>query len=355
MTGTFNPEALIVARESRKKTQAQLADSVDISQGLISKFENGVLIPPAEQLARIAACLGYPLSFFFEPGALREGKSGCLYHRKRKTLPAKTLNEIDAKMAVRLLNTRRLLNGLEIDGERMFHTMDPDEFGSAAAVAQALRVAWRVPHGPIRNLVTLIESAGGVVLTAPFGTHKLFGMSQWSARDRPLFFLNADTAMEELRWTLAHELGHLTMHGVPTAEDLEAQADEFAAEFLTPKAQVLPDLRALSFARLPALKMHWRITMKALIYRAEATGAISRQQSVRLYKQYMARRWNNAEPYPLDAEEPTLITAAAAVHMNDHGYTGPELAEAVRLTYEEFYDEFLQQPRERRTGLSVVP
>jgi Zn-dependent peptidase ImmA (M78 family) len=99
--------------------------------------------------------------------------------------------------------------------------------------------------------------------------------------------------MEELRWTIAHELGHLTMHAVPSSGDLEQQADEFAAEFLTPKAQVLPDLHALSFARPPALKVHWRVTMKALIHRADSTGAISREQAVRLYKQYSAHRWHN--------------------------------------------------------------
>lgn len=354
MTGTFNPEALMVARESRGRSQDEVGRAAgDLSQGAISKIENAVFAPAPDVVDRIAAFLGFPAEFFYESGPLREGKSGCLYHRKRKTVPAKKLNAINATMAVRLINTRRLLNGLEVASERQFHAMDPDEYGSPEAVAAALRTAWRIADGPIRDLVALIESAGGIVLMTSFGTHKLFGMSQWTTRDLPLFFLNSDSAMEELRWTIAHELGHLTMHATPTSDDLEGQADAFAGEFLAPRRLLLPDLRRLEFARLPTLKMHWRISMKALIKRAEVLGAIERDQAVRLYKQYSARHYNNAEPFPLPIEQPTLIGQAARVHLDDHGYTPKQLATAVRLLPNELAD--LLGTKAQTSRLSVVP
>jgi Zn-dependent peptidase ImmA (M78 family) len=148
--------------------------------------------------------------------------------------------------------------------------------------------------------------------------------------------------MEELRWTIAHELGHLTMHGFPTSGDLEAEADAFAGEFLTPRHLIFPDLKKLTFGRLPALKMHWGISMKALIKRAEVIGAIDKTAATRLYKQYSARRWNNAEPYPLPPESPSLIREAARVHFQDHGYSVAELADAVRLTEDELRRELLE-------------
>jgi transcriptional regulator with XRE-family HTH domain len=42
MTDSFNYAALIVARESRGRTQEEVARAVGISQGLISKAENGL-------------------------------------------------------------------------------------------------------------------------------------------------------------------------------------------------------------------------------------------------------------------------------------------------------------------------
>lgn len=352
----INPEVLIVARDSRGCTQDQVADAAGISQGLVSKAESGSVSLPPDTVSAIADFLGYPSSLFYEPGRVREVGSPCLYHRKRKTLPAKVLKGLDARMFMRHINVTRLLHGLDVEGDRTFHTLDVDEYGSPVEVARALRAIWRVPEGPIPNLTTLIESAGGIVLMEDFGTRKLFGMSCWTTRGPPpLFFLNSAIPTADLRWTMAHELGHLTMHGTPSEGDQEEQADAFAGEFLTPQGLFGPDVRRprLDFQRLPLLKTHWRISMKAVIKRAESIGAISRQVAVRLYKQHSARGYNSAEPYPLKAESPTLVNRAIQVHLQDHGYSNDELAAAVRLLPEEFGRDFLGI-HERVHGGNVV-
>lgn len=348
-TAPINPEVLIVARESRGRTQKEVADAAGVTQGLISKAEHGIGSIGPDELAAVAEYLGYPTRLFYEPGRVREVGSPCLYHRKRKTLPAKMLRQLDARMYMRNINVRRLFSDLEVWGDRTFHTMDPDEYGgSAIEVARALRRAWRIPDGPIPNLTTLVESAGGVVLMEDFGTHKLFGMSCWTTNGHPLFFLNSAIPTADLRWTLAHELGHMTMHAVPPEGDPEAQADAFAGEFLAPEALFRPDLRKLDFERLPNLKSYWRISMKAVIKRAQTLGAIDVATSTRLYKQHSARRYNTSEPYPLSPEPPSLVGAAIRVHLDDHGYTQLELAEALLLTAKEFGREFLAEPEASR-------
>jgi Zn-dependent peptidase ImmA (M78 family)/DNA-binding XRE family transcriptional regulator len=340
----INAEALTVARESRGYAQKDVADAAGVTQGLISKAENGLVSIAPDDLARIAAHLGYPARFFYEPGRLRETGSACLYHRKRKTLPAKVLRRLDARMYVRNVNTRKLLDGLGIEGDRSFHTMDPDEYGgSPVAVARALRSAWRLPDGPIPNLTVLIESAGGIVIAEDFGTRKLFGMSCWTSRGRPLFFLNAAMPTEDLRWTMAHELGHLTMHATAPDDDPETQADAFAGEFLAPESLFRHHARKLTFDRLGQLKSHWRISMKAIIKRAQSIGAIDPNTAVRLYKQHSARGYNTVEPYGLPAEPPTLIDQAIQVHLQEHGYTRTELADATLLTADEFARDFLRE------------
>lgn len=348
----INPEVLIVARDSRGRTQEQVAKAAGISQGLVSKAENGTTSLSVEAVAAIADFLGYPASLFYEPGRIREVGSPCLYHRKRKTLPKKILERIDGCMFMRNLNVTKLLHGLDVAGDRTFHTMDLDEYGSPVEVARALRATWRLPNGPIPSLTTLIESAGGIVLTADFGTRKLFGMSCWTTRGHPLFFLNSTIPTADLRWTMAHELGHLTMHGTPSEGDQEEQADAFAGEFLAPQALFGPDVRrpTLDFQRLPHLKMYWRISMKAVIKRAESIGAITRQVAVRLYKQHSARGFNTAEPYPLPPEPATLLQQAIVVHLREHGYSHDELAEAIRLLPGEFGREFLGHHERTHSG-----
>lgn len=353
-----NPDILLSARESRDQSQGAVAKAAGISQGMISKAENGLLQLQADQVARVAEFLEYPVALFYEPGRARVVGSGCLYHRKRKTLPARLLKSLNARMELRRIGVRRMVRDLDIEAERSFHTLDPDEYGgSPEAVAQAMRAAWRVPAGPIPNLTALIESAGGVILTADFGTNKLMGMSCWETDLLPLFYLNARMSTADLRWTLAHELGHLVMHAVPPNGDPEEEADAFAGEFLAPRSLIVPDLRRLTFDRLHPLKMVWRISMKALIMRAQRTGTIDQAAATRLYKQYSARGYNAAEPYDLPPEPPTIIPAAVAVHLSEHDYTPEELSEDVAYLHaSEFSTEFAPLPVDGASGgASVVP
>jgi Zn-dependent peptidase ImmA (M78 family)/transcriptional regulator with XRE-family HTH domain len=339
---SVNPEAVLVARESRGRTQLEVAQAIGVTQGLISKAEQGTTTLKDEDVVAMGNYLHYPPSFFYESGRIRDTGSACLYHRKRKTLPAKVLKQLDARMMVRNVNVRHLLNGLEISGDRDFYTLDLDEFGgSPVEVARALRAAWRVPEGPIQNLTALIESAGGIVIAEDFGTRKLFGMSCWTTHGRPLFFLNSAMPTEELRWTVAHELGHLTMHAFAPEGDQEAQADAFAGEFLAPERVFRPQVSRLDFTKLAPLKTFWRISMKAVITRAQKIGAIDPMTATKLYKQYSARRYNSGEPYKLSPEPSTLLTEAVRIHLQEHGYTREELAQAARLQADEFYRDFL--------------
>jgi Zn-dependent peptidase ImmA (M78 family)/DNA-binding XRE family transcriptional regulator len=351
----LNAEMIEVARESRGYTQKEVADAIGVTQGLISKAESGTKDLGARDVESIARFLKYPIALFYERVRVREVGSTCLYHRKRKTLPAKVIKKLDAQMYVRNVNVRKLLDGLDIEGARIFQTLDPDEYGgSPVEVARALRAAWRVPEGPIANLTALIESAGGIVLMEDFGHRKLFGMSCWTTRGHPLFFLNKTIPTADLRWTLAHELGHLTMHHVAPAGDPEEEADAFAGEFLAPAAIFRPGLRVMTFDNLPNLKTYWRLSMKGIIKRAQTLKAINAQTATRLYKQHSARGYNTIEPYPLSPEPPTLIQQAVDVRLQDHEYTPAELASAVLLNSDEFYTGLLgQQPP--AYGGNVIP
>lgn len=342
MQRQFNPEFLVLARNSRGRTAAWLASRLGVSPGLVSKWENGIAEPPVDRIEQIARELEYPGSLFTQPEHVLGTDSICFHHRKRKTLPARLLNRVEAEMHLAQIQTSRLMRHVSVEASRDLISMDPDENGGPREIARLLRGYWRIPHGPIPNLVTLVEAAGAVVVFREFQTHKLDGMSAWGKGTPPIFFLNKLNPVDKSRWTIAHELGHLVMHHHPTEGDPEEEANVFAQEFLTPRDEIVPDLKRLTFARLPALKQYWRVSMKALITTADKLGALPKSKIKSLYVQYSRAGYNqpNGEPWPLEPESPTVLRDAIGVHLSQHNYTIPELASVVHLTTEEFVDKY---------------
>lgn len=57
-------ELLRAARDSAKKTQSQIADEVDVTQPLVTKWERGEAIPQPAQWRDVAAAYGIPITKF---------------------------------------------------------------------------------------------------------------------------------------------------------------------------------------------------------------------------------------------------------------------------------------------------
>lgn len=76
------------------------------------------------------------------------------------------------------------------------------------------------------------------------------------------------------RLDLAHECGHLVIHqGVTTGDKItEGQANRFASAFLLPREQVVREFPSmptrLDWQAIYSLRIRWRVSAKAIIYRA---------------------------------------------------------------------------------------
>lgn len=335
----FNPAMLTLARESRGMSRKELSAAANISEGYLSRLERGHVEPTASKLAELAAAVSYPTKFLVYEDRIRGFDSPCLYHRARKTMPKRSLERVEAQMHVTRLQVRWLFDGLDLETSAQMHTLDQEEFGSPEKVAQALRVAWGVGRGPIPNLTELIEYAGGIVYLAEFGHGKLDGLSCWEKNGMPFFYLNQAKPAEVLRFTLAHELGHLTMHHYPSA-DPEGEADRFAAEFLMPASQIRSQLVNLQFVKLFRLKEYWGVSMKNLITRAARLETVPPSRSRSLYVQLSQKGYITDEPYPIPAEAPTLIDQALRVHVQEQGYSLEELADVLILHEPEVVAKF---------------
>jgi Zn-dependent peptidase ImmA (M78 family) len=114
------------------------------------------------------------------------------------------------------------------------------------------------------------------------------------------------------RFDAAHELGHLLMHhdAEPGSRLLEQQAHAFAAEFLAPAAEIVPDLPTrVDWLRLHDLKRRWGISLTALVYRGHALGALSDRAYQSALRQLAA--WGYPEPGDLGLPEAPILLPRA--------------------------------------------
>jgi Zn-dependent peptidase ImmA (M78 family)/DNA-binding XRE family transcriptional regulator len=338
-TTKANPRMIVLGRESRGLTQLELAQACQISQSLLSKIEAGLVALPKNRLARLVRTLGYRREFFFEETRIGALGSTCLQFRKRQALSVRKLREIVARVNIRRIQIEKLVQDIEIQDPK-FAQLPIDEYGEPEKIAQLVRSSWGLPLGPIPNLVRTIESAGGVVVKADFGTELFDAVSQWFPGMPPIFFVNARMPVDRMRFTLAHEVGHVVMHSIASNEG-EHEASRFAAEFLMPAREIRADLEPVTPAHLADLKLYWRVAMQALLYRARDLEVITpaRYRSMMMF--FSSRGLRRDEGIYLEPEEPELLKEIVRVHEKDHGYTPEDLARLMLAPVDDLVGEIL--------------
>ena len=341
MTTTFNSELLTVARTACGMTQEEVAQELSVSQGKVAKWETNILVPSAAEIDLMAVKLGYSPEFFTQSDGVSGFGSCCLYHRKRKSLSVKTLTTIHAQINVMGLRIARLLRSFPLNPLTEMPRLDVDEYGTAESVAQTLRATWRMPFGPVKNLVSLIEDAGGIVVKCDFGTRELDAVSLWPRCLPPLFFMNDSSPADRQRFSLAHELGHIVMHRVPPPEqEAERQADVFASEFLIPAKDFAGEVSRVTLAEAQRHKAKWRVSMQSIIEKAHSLGLTSDRHRRTLYMQLSQLGYRLREPGAFPSEEPTAMKQLIELHRQQLGYSETDLATA---TFCRSADDFASQ------------
>jgi Zn-dependent peptidase ImmA (M78 family)/transcriptional regulator with XRE-family HTH domain len=341
ITGKFNPDMLVLARELRCLTQQEVAKAADLSQGYVSQVEARTKEASDEVATRLASALRLPLSFLYQDEQNTGFGISMVYYRKRSSALVGHLRRLQAEVNLRRIHLKRLLRGVELSTPHAFEFLDIDEHGgSPEDVAVRLRAMWMLPIGPVQSLVGAIENAGGVVFRFPFGTNDIDAMSQWPDDAPPLFFLNADAPADRARFSLAHELAHVVMHKAAT-EDIENEADRFASEFLMPKRDIGSQLLGIDLPRAAALKPHWRVSMAALIRRSRDLGKITEQKYRSLFVRLGQLGYRKKEPNPIQPEEPQFISRLIDVYMRQSGFTVQELSELLCWPQDEFAPRYL--------------
>ena len=318
-------EALATARRARGITQEELSHRVSVTQASLSRYESGLREPDTSTLGVLARELELTPDLLQSAGRMQGALVVDAHMRRRRTAKATVWRRLEAQLNLYRLHARRCLDHVELETSARIPSFDPFDVPPEDA-ARLMRMQWRIPAGPVRHLVSWMESAGCLIIDEPFGTPRVDGLSQW-VDDSPVILLNADAPTDRRRLTLAYELGHLCLHHVDVTEDVEGDATTFAAEFLMPAETIRPQLRNLNLGKLHDLKRYWGVSMQALIERAYTLGTLGMRERTNLYKGFSARGWRVQEPLSdqLPPEIPSLLTQISQSFL-DRGLTRNEIA-----------------------------
>ena len=348
-----NPQWLVLARQSRGLTQKELAESISVNQGWLSRVESGLRDIPEDKLLQIAQVLKYPPEFFAqtEPMYLPD-----LVFRRRQNVPDKTLDKIYARLSIISRALESLLEGVDIRGTSIKQIDLADYNGDIEDIAREVRSSLGFNPGPIQDLTTGIENANAIIMPLDFGTKRIDAVSFCTKRARPLFFISVFSPGDRLRFSLCHELGHIVMHQNEIRPDVEMEADRFAAEFLMPKRYIEPYLYDLTLSKLASLKIQWKVSMAALLKRASDLKTITPNQSQYLWKQMSKYGYRQREPdhLAIPVEAPVLYREIVEVYRKDLEYDISELCKLVRLNKDDLQEAFIDPPQYELANAAVL-
>jgi Zn-dependent peptidase ImmA (M78 family) len=343
MEKQYNGEILKLLRKSKNISQKDLCLELHYPQGNFSKIEQGLLDPPESFVEQIASFFEVDSSFFFQNEESYSPVNP--YHRSRSTLQIGDRDRVEAIANIYRIHLKKLLEAVEIIYN--FIPVSVSDTMTPIDIAQLTRKNLRLPKGPISNMTQLLEDNGIFVITYDFKTEALDGFTIHGAKDiLPIIFFNSVFPGERIRMTLAHELGHLIMHQhLQESRNIEDEAFSFASEFLMPADDIMQDLRYINTIRLNVevllrLKRKWKVSMNALLKRAEDLKVLTKNQTKYLWMQMSKSGFRTKEPYPMPIEGPGLLKELIAQYKGVLKYSTQDLAGLLKITIDTYCKYF---------------
>lgn len=283
-------ERIRQARRMRHLNLRDLAEKAgDITYQAISNYELDKDTPSSAVLIRLAGALNVGVDYFFRTVTVQLGEPA---YRAHCELPDKQKEEIESAAVDKL--ERYFETEALFGADATVGFGEPDELKSPVQSASdvedravCLREHWDIGLDPLGGLVELLEDHGIRVVFVDTDP-RFYGCAY--REPQPLIVLNRNQASDRIRFSLAHELGHLVLRfpAEGTDDDREKLAHRFAGAFLVPAEAArkeLGDSRAsLSAYELLSLRRKYGMSVQAWICRAADLAIISRATSNRIWK-----------------------------------------------------------------------
>jgi Zn-dependent peptidase ImmA (M78 family)/transcriptional regulator with XRE-family HTH domain len=332
----FEPARLGQARMARGMKMVDLAGLVGVTPAAIGQYEAGHIKPSAEVLGRVAVALGFPVPFFEAGRPMGSMSVERAHFRRLRSVTTSARNRQIARLAL----LEELVGRIEQDVELPTVDipaidLDLGDRTEIEDVAASVRTLWGLGHGPLVNVIALLESKGCVVVRLVAENEGIDAYSRWSGA-RPVIVLTLDkNDAARSNFDAAHELGHLVMHqdAQPGSRLAEEQAQMFAAAFLMPWQAIRPELPTrFDLPALVELKQRWRVSIQALLYRARILGSLSEAAYKRAMMKISMWGWRTGEPNTIsDIEEPYVLRAAITLLESGRGLDAHALAQEMSI------------------------
>jgi Zn-dependent peptidase ImmA (M78 family)/transcriptional regulator with XRE-family HTH domain len=320
----FTGSRLRLARQRRGLSQVELGELVRVSHAFIGYLEVGHKLPSSLLLWALADALEVEPAFFTFPFPEEFRDEEC-HFRRRQTTPVGVRTQVLAHATLFGELVAYLENFLELPDQHL-PSIRVTSVEQVERAAEQCRLHYQLGADvPVTNTTRVLEGAGVPVTRFEGLSDKVDAFSRFGHRS--LVVLN-DKSASRSRWDMAHELGHLVMHGGAATGTLEAeqQANRFAAAFLLPRAAFVREFeppRRWTWEPLFRLKARWRVSLAAIVRRAFDLDLIDALQYRQAYKGLSAKGWLRHEPQEFAAEKPELVSFALAalpqmgVHVQD--------------------------------------
>ncbi|TWD82081.1 Zn-dependent peptidase ImmA (M78 family) [Kribbella amoyensis] len=316
IASAFDPARLTQARVLAELTKAELSEAIGVSAAAIGQYEAGASRPRPDLIPRLASTLNVPAEYFAAGRPFGRLDSSSAHFRSLRSTRAKDR----AKAVAHAEQLWELTYALEKQVQFPAVSLPSMPDGATPAeAARSLRAAWSIGRGPVPHLAATMESRGIVVCLIPLTNEAITRVKAYStdALGRPLIIITPERfkSVYEYRFTCAHEVGHLLLHPNPLPGDRqqEREADQFAAEFLTPRAEIEPLLpKSIRIAALDQLSKTWGVSIESLIYRMGELRLVS-DASIRRAHQRLAQIADLRPDEPIASypgEMPTLLREA---------------------------------------------
>lgn len=308
------PERLKRAREAAGLSLRALAEQVGISHAMIKKYEDGVSTPDSSQLLKLAKALAVRSEYFFRPFDIQ--LAGIEY-RKRANTPQKLVKRIHADVLEQAERWHELTNLYPQFPVKPFavpaglpatvQTLDEVEY-----VAAKVRECWKLGEDPITDLVDVLETQGILVIFTRIGCEETFDGLAAHIGNQPVIVVSQDWTGDRQRFTLAHELGHLMLHGrLAEGVNEEKACHRFAGALLLPATAILQQLgqrrSMIEWQELYLLKHEFGLSMAGCLFRVLNTGIISKPVFDNLWMRFSMQGWRKQEPNEPYPQEQTIL------------------------------------------------
>lgn len=313
MKKMFNGERLKEARLYNKLTITELAERLNVTKQMISKYENGKSEPSFDKSLQLNHFLGYPREFFYSKEKFYIENEGTFF---RSRLTATQKSKEPASIALKYSVIVRDF----LEGYVEFPTLQNREVyegeSNIEEITLSIREKMDLGLDPIYDIVELSELMGFTVINMNYQEDKVDAFSSMNTINGNSYFIitTGDSgSFYRQQFSIAHEIGHWVLHQNINPQELdkdeykviEEEANRFASILLLPKESFGIELKSKIVDEIDTyynLKRKWHVSMAAMIKRARDMEIISAEQEVKLYKQMHYRKWRNPEPFDLDTK-----------------------------------------------------